>query len=116
MAGRILSNLIEIRQGDSFDMPIHLKSGGKDLDITGFIFKMQVKDNTGKVLITKIGDVADAARGRACISLMPVDTNIAPGDYLTDIQVTFPNGQVHTLFPQKIGAVAVFRITEQVTQ
>lgn len=116
MAGRILPNLIEIRQGDSFDMPIHLKSGGKDLNIAEFVFKMQVRDSEGKIVITKLGEIADAERGRACLSLTPKDTDISPGDYQTDIQVTFSNGQVHTLFPQNPGAVAVFRITEQVTQ
>lgn len=116
MAGNILPNLIEIRQGDSFDMPVHFKSDGKDLDITGFLLKMQVRDNAGKIIISKVGSISDALRGRACISLSATDTNIAVGDYVTDIQVTFANGQVHTIFPQNINAVATFRITEQVTK
>lgn len=116
MAGKVLPNLITVRQGDSFDMPIHFHSGCKDTDITGWIVKMQVADGNGKMVITKIGEISDAARGRACLSLSAEDTNIPVGDYSTDIQVTLPNGQVHTLFPQNINSVATFRVTEQVTK
>lgn len=116
MAGRVLNNLIEVRQGDSFDMPIHLTSEGKDLDISGFVFKMQIRNEEGNIILSKTGEIADALRGRACMNLNSKDTSIPTGDYLTDIQVTFANGQVHTIFPQNTNTVAIFRITEQVTK
>ena len=43
-------------------------------------------------------------------------TDIDPGVYKTDIQLTLKNGDVHTVFPQEINQVGAFIVTEEVTE
>ncbi len=118
MAGYVTQNGIVVRQGDSFDILLQFRNGrGKTLDIEGWSVKMSVFDENKKELkFTKEGEIIDAAAGKARIELKPADTALAVGDYVTDIQVTTDQGDVHTIFPQDINRVGFFRITEQVTR
>lgn len=37
-------------------------------------------------------------------------------NYVTDIQITFANGEVHTIYPQDINKVAAFIVSKNVTE
>ena len=37
-------------------------------------------------------------------------------DEETDIQLTLKNGDVHTIYPQNVNAVAYFKLTPEVTE
>ena len=116
MSGKMTSKGITIRRGDSFTiiMRFHAESG--DFDISNAAIKMAVRDADDNLLLDKAGIVSDATRGLAAIELTPQDTAIAVGSYKTDIQITFANGQVHTIYPAEVGAVAYFNITEEITR
>lgn len=118
MAGYMTPSGIVVRQGDTFDILLQFRAGkGKEIDISGWRIKMSVYDQTGKKLqFTKEGEVFDALSGKARIELKPEDTGIEVGDYITDIQVITDQQDIHTIFPQDINRVAVFRVTGQVTK
>ena len=119
MVGRIMPNFIEVRQGDSFTIQLQFKDENGFIDISGAYLKMQIKTgNDNKTLINKIGVIDDALKGKAHIAITPEDTKkISPNnDYITDIQITFKNGEVHTIYPQDINQVAKFIISQNVTE
>ena len=119
MSGRILqnSNLIEVRQGDSFTIRLQLKKKHEALDLTGSRVNMQVRNmQDDTLLFDKLATEVDILAGKVAIVLTPTDTNISVGDYKTDIQITFPDGSVNTIFPADVNRIAVFRVPEQVTR
>lgn len=116
MTGILKSQGITVRQGDSFTIVIRFKTPKETLDISGAQIKMSVRDQEDKLLFSKSAVITDALSGLAAIELTPEDTCLAPGDYKTDIQITFADGQVHTIYPQHIHKVAYFRVTTDVTE
>ena len=116
MTGRIINNLIEVRQGDSYPINIQVKRRGKPVDLTGATMLMQVRDENNNVMFTLSGTAVDMINGRMDLLLSPTETSIPVGDYVTDIQVTGADGSVNTIFPANVNQIATFRITEQVTQ
>lgn len=115
MTGRVINNLIEVRQGDSFVIDFQIKERGKPVDVTGATLAMEVKDAGGSVIFTCIGEYVDAKNGKMLLNITPDMSNIPVGDYLTDIQLIGADGSVNTLFPANVNAVGTFRITEQIT-
>jgi len=116
MSGLIQNNLITIRQGDSFVINISLKEDCKPVDLTGASVLMQVRDEDGNLKFSKSGTQVDVLDGKMAILLTPDETNIDVGDYVTDIELTFADGSVHTIFPSNPNQIAILRITEQVTK
>lgn len=116
MTGRIVNNLIEVRQGDSFTINIQVKQNCKPIDLTGSTMLMQVRDKEDNVMFTLQGTPIDAINGKMALLLSPTETNIPVGDYLTDIQITGDDGSVNTIFPANVNQLATFRITQQITQ
>lgn len=118
MTGRILqnSNVIEVRQGDSFTIRLQFKKGCDAIDLTGSKVTMQVRNDAGDVLLSKLAAEVNIVIGKFALVLTPSDTSIAVGDYNTDIQIQMSDGSVHTIFPADVNRVGVFRITEQVTR
>lgn len=55
MTGRIINNLIEVRQGDSYPINIEVKQGGKPVYLTGATMTMQVRDSNNSVVFTLNG-------------------------------------------------------------
>lgn len=115
MSGTIQNNLITVRQGDSFTLNFEIKEKCKPVDLTGATMLMQVRDGGNNVMFSLSGTAVDVKNGKMALLLTPTQTNIAVGDYVTDIQLTMPDGSVNTIFPANVNAVATFRITEQVT-
>lgn len=120
MVGKITPNYIEVRQGDSFTILLQFKDEKIGfIDISGSLLKMFVKNKAdNKTVLIKQGVIDDGINGKAHISIIPEDTvklNIED-DFITDIQITFANGETHTIYPQLISQVASFIVTQQVTE
>ena len=115
MSGTIQNNLITIRQGDSFTINLELKNKCKPVDLTGASLLMQVRDDNNNLMFAVTGTPVDVLNGKMALILTPTQTNIALGDYNTDIQLTLSDGSVNTIWPANVNQIGVFRITEQVT-
>lgn len=119
MTGKInpLSNIITIRQGDSYDLYFQFRIPcGTPIDMTNSVIKMQAVNESGNNVLTKTAETIDIKKGLFCLTLTPSDTNIDVGDYQTDIQFQMPDGRVHTFFPSDVNKVGVLRITKQITK
>ncbi|MBE6452991.1 MAG: DUF2479 domain-containing protein [Alphaproteobacteria bacterium] len=118
MSGRIIAqtNLIEVRQGDSFTINIQIKKGHKPLDLNGSKLMMQVRDTDDTVMISKVADFIDSEQGKMSLILTSTDTDVSVGDYKVDIQLILPDNSIHTIFPSDVNKIGIFRITEQVTR
>lgn len=116
MSGTIQNNLITVRQGDSFTINIEVKNGCKPLNLTGASLLMQVKDSGGNAVISVSGTDVDVAKGKMALILTSNMTNVALGDYGTDIQLTMSDGSVNTIWPQNVNQIGIFRITQQITE
>lgn len=115
MTGRIVNNLIEVRQGDSFTINLEIKNKCKPVNLTGATLLMQVKGSGGNLIFQVSGTPVDAIKGKIALLITPTMTAAAVGDYVTDIQLTKADGSVDTIFPRDVNAIATFRITPQVT-
>lgn len=115
MSGRIVNNLIEVRQGDSFAINIQVKQNCKSVDLTGAVMLMQVRDTDNDLMFSLSGTPVDVENGKMALLLTPTQTNIDVGDYNTDIQLTTTDGSVNTIFPANVNQIAIFRVTKQVT-
>ncbi len=119
MVGRILPQMIEVKQGDSFTIPLQFKGRDGFIDITCSELKMEVRNSIdNKVLLSKKGVIDDAIKGKAHLSIIPADTKnlSSEGKYITDIQITFANGEVHTIYPGDVSKVAAFVVSQNVTE
>ena len=106
MVGTISSFMITVRKGDSFDIVFQMKADG---------VKMNVKD--GDFLkFTKKGEMFEPENGKFRIKLTPKETNLAVGEYKTDVQIKLKNGDIHTIYPEDVNRVAVFKVTADVTE
>lgn len=115
MSGRIVNNLIEVRQGDSFAINLEIKKKCKPVDLTGATLLMQVRDSNNNLIFAVNGTDVDIKNGKIALLLTPTQTSAQVGDYNTDIQLTTADGSVNTIFPANVNQIATFRITEQVT-
>ena len=115
MSGRIVNNLIEVRQGDSFGIKIRVYAGDKSADISASIVRMQVRNRENVIMFEALGDVIDAKNGKTVLEITPEQSNIAVGDYKCDIQLETADGSVNTIWPLNVNQIGVFRITPQVT-
>ena len=90
---------MEFYRGDRIDWPYTYKVGGVATDITGYTFLFTVNsekepDDTSGQIFQSEATIIDAGTG--ALSLL-LTTEIDPGDYFYDIQVTKDNGNVKTL-------------------
>lgn len=116
MTGSINNNIISVRQGDSFAINLAFGSDCHPLDLTGATLLMQVRDkDTNTLIFSVIGTEVDVAHGKMVLLITPEMTDIDIGDYVCDVQLTLPDGEVHTVYPANVGQVAIFRVTRQVT-
>ena len=114
-----MPNYITVRQGDSFTILFQFKDDKNFINISDSVLKMQVKNKANnKNVLVKHGIIDDEEKGKAHISILPEDTlkfNLKD-KYITDIQITFANGETHTIYPQNINTVASFIISQHVTE
>ena len=119
MVGIITPNYIKIRQGDNFNILLQFKDEDKFIDISNSSLKMYVKNKfDNRTVLIKQGIIDDAVNGKSHISIVPEDTLRLKitDEYITDIQITFANGETHTVYPQNISQVASFIISQHVTE
>lgn len=116
MTGILTSQGITVRRADSFNIVLQFKTQQGAMDISGAQIKMAVRDDTERLIFEKKAVITDALKGLAAIELTPQETDIEPGDYKTDIQITYAGGQVHTIYPPRVQKVAHFQITPHVTE
>ena len=119
MVGKIMPNYITVRQGDNFTILLQFKDDKNFININDAVLKMYVKNKANnKNVLVKHGAIDDGENGKAHISIIPEDTlKLSLSDeYITDIQITFANGETHTIYPQNINMVASFIISQHVTE
>ena len=116
MTGRMIKNLIEVRQGDSFVIVVHLLQNGTDVDLSDSVGRMQVRNNAGQLVWELEASVISAEEGRILFEITPEKSSIDVGDYQCDIQLEMSDGSVNTIFPANVNQVGVFRITKQITR
>ena len=112
----MINNLIEIRQGDSFVITLHLIKQDKDLDLSGSTATLQVRTKDDTLVWSLEADTVEAASGRLVFCITPQLSNIDLGDYLCDIQLQTADGSINTIFPANVNQVGIFRITKQITK
>ena len=118
MSGRILpnSNVIEVRQGDSFTIKLHIKKNDKYIDLSGAELRMQARDNKDRVVLDILGESINVVEGKMAILITPENSNIEIGDYNCDIQLKTSDGSINTIFPANVNQIGILRITKQVTR
>lgn len=118
MTGRVLDNLIEVRQGDSLVINIQVKKYCAPMNLTGAVILMQIREkDSGNLVFEVTGTPVDIQNGKMALLITPAMTqNQAVGDYVTDIELTTSDGSVNTLWPANVNQIGTFRITQQVTQ
>ncbi len=117
MAGYMTTKSVVVRQGDSFDIVMQFRySNGQNMDLSDCEIKMAAEDDNKQQVLLKKGEIIDAGLGKARIKLTPKDTDLAAGNYKTDIQIKLKNGDVHTIFPQEVTTCGVLCITPEVTK
>lgn len=109
MSSHVSGTNIELTRGDTFKRTLALTDAEgnpfipSNNDVIRFALKKKVKDET--VLINKI-----IPNDTLLLKIDPEDTKELPfGDYVYDIQITYPNGDVDTFI-----TVSKFKITEEV--
>ena len=116
MTGRMVKNLIEVRQGDSFVIVVHLLQNGTNIDLSDSVGRMQVRKNTGQLVWELEASVISAEDGQILFEITPELSNIDVGDYQCDIQLEMPDNSINTIFPTNVNQVGTFRITKQITK
>ncbi|MBQ8481604.1 MAG: hypothetical protein IJ532_03635 [Alphaproteobacteria bacterium] len=115
MSGRIVNNLIEVRQGDSFNIMLQISSCGEPADLANNIVRMQVRDEQNNIMFELTGNVVDENNGKVVLCITPQESSIEVGDYKCDVQLETADGSTNTIFPLNVNQIGVFRITPQVT-
>lgn len=115
MSGKIINNLIEVRQGDSFALLVRIHENGKPADLSHTKAHMQVRNQQNKKMLDIMGDIVDENNGIIVLSITPQHSKIEVGDYKCDIEIETADGSINTIFPLNVNQTGVFRITPQVT-
>ena len=116
MSGRIYRNIIEVRQGDSFNILLEFRHCSKEADLHKAELLMQVRDKDGGLVFSCVGESVEAQKGKMILRLTPEMTAAEEGDYFCDIQLTTDDGSINTIFPANVNQVGTFRITKQITK
>lgn len=118
MSGNIIipANIIEVRQGDTFIISFQVKKDCSAYDLDGSIITIKANDKaTNLTVLEKTAVGVDMVNGKMALVIDPQDTeNIAVGDYECIIKITFQNGDVHTIFPEDVRKIGIFRVTPKV--
>lgn len=115
MSGRIINNLIEVRQGDSFGITLQVFINGAPADLSNNAVRMQVRDAQNEIMFERSGDIIDENKGKIVLSITPQQSSIAVGDYKCDIELETDDGSINTIWPINVNQTGIFRVTPQVT-
>lgn len=118
MSGNIIvpSNIIEVRKGDTFVINFQINKGCSGVDLEGSTISMCARNKaTNAVVLDKQAVGVDMAKGKMALVIEPKDTqNITVGDYVCVIKIAFSDGNIHTIFPEDVKKVGIFRVTPSV--
>jgi len=92
---------IPVFRGDSLEVDITVvDSAGAPVDLTGASAKFTVRrrEDDETALLEKSLEIYDPAAGKMRLSLSPTDTDLEPASYPADIQITFSDGRVKTVW------------------
>jgi len=92
---------IAVFRGDSLDVDISVvDSAGAPVDLTSATAKFTVRrrEDDDTALLEKSLEICDPAAGKMRLSLSPTDTDLEPASYPADIQITFSDGRVKTVW------------------
>ncbi len=109
---------IKMYRGDSYPIVITISdsSTGSAIDITGYSFKLTVNSDqnptsTANQQFTVDGVLdADPTTGKVSFTPTTTDTDITPGNYFYDIEMTDASGNVKTI------AKSSFTISQDITK
>lgn len=94
---------ITIQQGDSFDLPLKIRTKLADqstvpVDLTGHVGKAQIRASTvaTEVMAEFTVTITDGAQGELTASLTPGQTTAITGNGVWDLETTAPDGEVRT--------------------
>ena len=117
MSGRMHKNLIEIRQGDTFIIVLHLmKLNCQNVDLSHSIARMQVRNNEGQLVWELLSEPIKSDNDDMILHITPTLSNIAVGEYQCDIQLEMDDGSINTIWPANVNQIGTLRITKQVTK
>ena len=89
MTGRIVNNLIEVRQGDSFNIILHFRnSQGAKIDLENSKFEMQVRDNEDQLIFSKEGAIT-ISDSSVCFAINSTETDKNICFIITNIFICF---------------------------
>ncbi|MCD6531317.1 hypothetical protein J7K99_02605, partial [bacterium] len=92
---------IPVFRGDSLEVDITVVDcAGSPVDLTDATAKFTVRrrEDDETALLEKSLEIYDPAAGKMRLSLSPTDTDLEPASYPADIQVTFSDGRVKTVW------------------
>ncbi len=112
MSHKITEKAIWVTQGDSLPILLDFHQ-----DITDAEIRMQVRNESGTVMIEKkTKDHLNALKGHSLIKLTGTDTDIPVGRYVTDMEIIFADDTRYTFYPPKVGVAACFHVVNQITK
>ena len=92
---------IDVFKGDSLALDISVvDADGSVVDLTDATAKFTAREqeNSSSAIIEKSLDIYDAANGKMRLTLTTSDTDITPKSYPADIEITFSDGRVKTIW------------------
>ncbi|RKZ32104.1 hypothetical protein DRQ33_06485 [bacterium] len=93
--------VISIYREDSLNLDITILDADENpIDLTGVtaIFTAREQEDTIDYIIQKALDVYDPANGKMKLNLTSSETQLEPKSYPADIEITFPDGRVKTVW------------------
>ena len=99
--GNVANKPIEVFKGDSLRVDITLvDADGNAVDVTNATAKFTVRqhESDNDYVLQKTLQMVDPTAGRMRLALDPTDTDKTPGTYVGDIEITFPDGRVKTVW------------------
>ncbi len=96
---------IAVFRGDSLEVDISVvDSAGSPVDLTDAVAKFTVRrrEDDTDTLLEKSLEIYDPSAGKMRLSLSPTDTDLDPASYPADIQITFSDGRVKTVWKSSL--------------
>ena len=96
-----MTNELSMKRGDSTTFRITIQNNGAVFDVTGYSCKLTVKeqksDSDANAIIGPItGVIFDAANGLVDFTISTSDSDVEPGSYFYDVEIT-SGGNTHTV-------------------
>jgi hypothetical protein len=96
--------MITIYRGDSHSLQVTVTDNGSVKYLTGFTAKLTVrsKDELSISFEKEIAEIPNPDTGILVFDFLPTDTNLRPGEYVFDVQLTKGADIKHTIVKEKL--------------